>query len=98
MNHLSNNIGKLLLWGALPLGGAAGMFSACDDYFDLKPLNQIVLENYWEDKQDVEGVVFSCYSGMQSQNFMERLFLWGEARSENGRCRRRTWRCSRSWP
>ena len=83
MNHLSNNIGKLLLWGALPLGGAAGMFSACDDYFDLKPLNQIVLENYWEDKQDVEGVVFSCYSGMQSQNFMERLFLWGEARSEN---------------
>ena len=83
MNRLSNNIGKLLLWGALPLGGAASMFSACDDYFDLKPLNQIVLENYWEDKNDVEGAVNSCYSGMLSRDFLLRYFLWGESRSDN---------------
>ena len=83
MNNISKNIGKWLLGAALPVGASAVAFSACDDFLDQKPMGEIVFENYWEDKSDVESVVNSCYSGMLDENFMKRLFIWGELRSDN---------------
>ena len=40
--------------------GLAGVaVTSCD--LDLLPLNEVVLENYWTEKADVESVVNACY-------------------------------------
>lgn len=50
---------------------------------DLMPLNEVVLENYWTDKNDVESVLNQCYSSMTSSDWMEHALIWGEIRSDN---------------
>lgn len=61
---------------------AAGMsVSSCD--IDLLPLNEVVYENFWTNKEDVESVVTSCYSSFLSPDYMTRLITWGELRSDN---------------
>ena len=55
--------------------------ASCD--LDLLPLNDVVLENFWTNKQDVQSVVNSCYLGMQSDGYLEKVILWGEGRSDN---------------
>ena len=47
------------------------------------PLNEIVLENFWETEEEVNSVVMSCYSRMAQGDFLTRLILWGELRSDN---------------
>ncbi len=83
MKNITSKIGKLILCTALPLSTAQGFLTSCSDYLYIKPLNEIVEENYWDRKEDVESVLYGCYSGMQEADFMKRVFLWGEARSEN---------------
>ena len=55
--------------------------TSCD--LDLLPLNEVVLENFWTDKSDVESVLNSCYTGMCESDWMTRAIVWGEIRSEN---------------
>lgn len=55
--------------------------SSCS--MDMLPLNDVVLENYWKDKSDVESVVASCYSAMQEKQFIASSIVWGETRSDN---------------
>ena len=59
------------------------MFSSCDDFLEVKPLDQIVLGNFWNEESDVENVMAGCYLAMQSQDWIDRAIIWGEARSEN---------------
>ena len=56
-------------------------FTSCD--IDLLPLNEVVYENFWTNKDDVESVVASCYVGMMSDDYIGRLLVWGENRSDN---------------
>lgn len=58
-------------------------FAGCSDFLSLKPLNEIVLENYWTEKADVEDVVMSCYEGLESSDCITRMSVWGEMRSDN---------------
>ena len=78
MSNIYNKIGQatLLVTATLSLG-------SCDDFLDLEPLNEIVLDNYWKDKSDVESVVYGCYSAMEATDFMNRLFIWGDVRSDD---------------
>lgn len=55
--------------------------SSCS--LDLLPLNEVVLENYWTNKDDVESVVNSCYAGMQENGYVSKMIEWGEVRSDN---------------
>lgn len=55
--------------------------SSCS--LDMLPLNDVVLENYWTDKSDVESVVASCYSAMQESGYISNTIVWGEDRSDN---------------
>lgn len=55
--------------------------TSCD--VELMPLNEVVLENYWTDKSDVESVLNSCYTAMQSGSWITRAVVWGEVRSDN---------------
>lgn len=62
---------------------SVGVLSSCEDFLNTVPLNEIVLENFWENEEEVNSVVMSCYSGMAQGDFLTRLMLWGELRSDN---------------
>lgn len=57
--------------------------SSCSDFLEIEPQNEIILEKFWNEKADVDGIIFGCYSGMQSDNMLMRMIVWGEFRSEN---------------
>lgn len=59
------------------------LYISCSDFLEVEPLNEIVLENFWNEKADVDGIIAGCYSGMQSDAMVRRMIIWGEARSEN---------------
>lgn len=73
-----NNIFKYFAIALLGLSAAS-----CDDFFELKPQNEMVLEEFWQTESDVLSVVGSCYRSMQEPGFMQRLIVWGEFRSDN---------------
>ena len=70
------------LMGLLGLVGLMG-YSSCSDFLEIEPLNEITLEKFWTEKADVEGIIAGCYSGLQDQNIIRRMIVWGECRSEN---------------
>ncbi|MBR1484982.1 MAG: RagB/SusD family nutrient uptake outer membrane protein [Prevotella sp.] len=57
--------------------------ASCSDFLEIKSRSEIVLEDFWNEKADVDNIVAGCYSRMQSDDVMRRLIIWGEARSEN---------------
>ena len=66
-------------------GGLAAItgMSSCSDFLVVEPQNEIILEKFWNEKADVDGIIAGCYSGMQSDNILMRMMIWGEFRSEN---------------
>lgn len=58
-------------------------FTSCSDFLDIKPQSEIILEDFWNEKADVDNVVAGCYSALQSDGVRKRMMIWGEARSEN---------------
>ena len=71
--------------GSVCCGMAAtlGLLTSCSDFLEIEPLSEIVLENFWNEKADVDGIIAGCYSGMQADGLVRRMIIWGEARSEN---------------
>lgn len=59
------------------------VFSSCSDFLEIEPKEIIVLDKYWDQEADVEGIVAGCYSSMQSSAVIERMMVWGEFRSDN---------------
>ena len=57
--------------------------TSCSDFLEIEPLNEIVLENFWNEKADVNDIIAGCYSGLQADGLISRLIIWGEARSED---------------
>lgn len=76
MKNIKNNI-KFIAAAAL----VGATVSGCS--LDMLPLNDVVLENYWTNKDDVESVVTSCYRGMQENGYVSDMIVWGETRSDN---------------
>ena len=66
---------------ALLLGIAVWTLSACQDWLTVYPTNQVVEENFWEDKNDLEGVRYAAYQQMCST--LSSLVLWGDLRSDS---------------
>jgi hypothetical protein len=56
---------------------------SCDDFLDLTPMNEVVKENFWTEKADVESSFYGCYSALESDDCLKRMFVWGEVRSDN---------------
>ncbi|MBQ0022625.1 MAG: RagB/SusD family nutrient uptake outer membrane protein [Prevotellaceae bacterium] len=67
----------------LAICASAGFLSSCDDFLTIKPLNEIVLENYWTEEKDVNSVLNSCYAQLESADCIQRMVVWGELRSDN---------------
>ncbi len=57
--------------------------SSCSDFLEIEPLNDIVLEKFWNEESDVENIVAGCYSALQTQVIVDRMMAWGEFRSDN---------------
>lgn len=80
MNKMKN------IWINSALLAVAGMSAAsCSDFLDIYPLTMVYEDNFWDEKNDVEQVVTGCYTRMQDDDFVRRLFIWGESRSDNTR-------------
>ena len=57
--------------------------TSCGDFLSIEPQNDIVLENYWTQEADVNSVLNSCYAQLESTDCINRMVVWGEARSDN---------------
>lgn len=57
--------------------------TSCEDWLDLRPENEILLEDFWKSKTDVEQVLASCYKSFTARASIERMIVWGELRSDN---------------
>ena len=58
-------------------------FSSCSDFLEIKPQTEIVLEDFWNEKADVDNIVMGCYSALQDGDVRKRMIIWGEGRSDN---------------
>jgi starch-binding outer membrane protein, SusD/RagB family len=57
--------------------------TGCSDWLNLKPESEIILDDYWQSKSDVESVIASCYRGLTEDAVVSRMMVWGELRSDN---------------
>ena len=73
---LKKNIIKATLLLTVLISGA------CESYLDLKPVNGIVREDFWQTKEQVQSAVIGMYASMLNPDYAEKLFLWGEIRAD----------------
>ena len=74
---------RFTVYSLLPLAGGGWMGVSCSDFLEIKPQSEIILEDFWNEKADVDNVVMGCYSALQGDGVRRRMMIWGEARSEN---------------
>ena len=68
--------------GFMGLMGMMGV-TGCSDFLEIKPQNEIILEDFWNEKADVDAIIAGCYSGLQEEGVNKRMMVWGEFRSDN---------------
>lgn len=67
----------------LVLGSMVAMTCSCEDFLTISPTDKIILKDFWKTKGDVNNVVAESYRLMTTSAFLNRLFVWGELRSDN---------------
>lgn len=55
--------------------------SSCTDWLTIYPQDRVVEENFWEDKNDLEGVRYGAYR--QMANTVSKFAIWGDLRSDS---------------
>ena len=55
-------------------------FSACDDWLELEPEDELVQEEYWQTREDVQAVLMSAYQQFALMD--DQLFIFGELRAD----------------
>ena len=53
--------------------------TSCSDWLEVLPQTQIVEENFWEDKNDLDGVRYAVYKNMSQQ--VSNMIVWGDLRA-----------------
>ena len=81
INNIKKTCGMVGCGIAAVLAGMS--VTGCADFLEIKPQSEIILEDFWNEKADVDNIVAGCYSKLQSDNVINRMIIWGEARSEN---------------
>ena len=74
---------KKAIYSLVLAAGIAGGFSSCGDFLEIKPQNEVLFEDFWNEKADVYSVVTGCYAGLQDNDVVSRMMIWGEFRSDN---------------
>ncbi len=57
--------------------------SSCEDYLTITPTDRTVEEDYWKDRNDLEGTLTACYVRLMGGDIMRKYIQWGEMRSDN---------------
>jgi starch-binding outer membrane protein, SusD/RagB family len=60
-----------------------GGLSACEDFLNIKPQGQVVLDDFWKNESDVDAVISTCYRELLSSTNVSKFIVWGELRSDN---------------
>lgn len=68
---------------AMLVAGAGLTTVSCADFLDIKPLDTVTDDNYWDERNDVEQMITGLYTRMQEYDFLSRVLVWGELRSDN---------------
>ena len=63
------------------LGLLAVTLSSCEDWLTVYPQDRVVEENFWEDKNDLEGVRYGAYKQMCTT--VNKMAVWGDLRSDS---------------
>lgn len=74
---------KKTIYSLVLAAGMAGGFSSCADFLEIKPQNEVLFEDFWNEKADVDAIVAGCYAGLQDDAVVSRMLIWGEFRSDN---------------
>ena len=69
------------IYNVICLAGFLACSSSCTDWLTIYPQNRVVEENFWEDKNDLEGVRYGAYRQMAST--ISKFALWGDLRSDS---------------
>lgn len=57
--------------------------TGCTDFLTIYPTDKVVLEDFWKNKADVNGMVANSYKNLVSDAFVKRVFVYGELRSDD---------------
>ena len=63
--------------------GTLCLTTSCEDWFSTPPESEMVREDFWKKKSDVEGALGACYRTLADQAVIKRLLVWGELRGDN---------------
>ena len=74
---------KKIIYSLLLATGMMGGLSSCGDFLEIEPQNEVLFENFWNEKADVDAMVAGCYARMQDDDVLTRMLIWGEFRSDN---------------
>jgi hypothetical protein len=55
----------------------------CQDWLNIKPESEVVLEDFWQNESQVNQALAACYRSLTEQNVMSRMLVWGELRSDD---------------
>ena len=56
--------------------------TSCEDFLDLKPKDNLIKEEFWQNKEQVNTAIAACYASMNETGFMDKIIMWGELRAE----------------
>ncbi len=57
--------------------------TGCNDWLDIRPDSETVLEDFWTNETEVKEVLAACYTALASAGSMEEIIVWSEMRSDN---------------
>ncbi|MBO5665790.1 MAG: RagB/SusD family nutrient uptake outer membrane protein [Bacteroidaceae bacterium] len=80
MKILSNIYKKTVLATAVAFGA---LMSSCTDYLTIIPADVVVEENFWQTKDQVNGMLATSYLKLLSNDAVTKAIVWGEMRSDN---------------
>ena len=56
--------------------------ASCSDFLDLQPKDDLIQQEFWNNKEQVSSAVAGCYASMNQSGFTDRVLKWGELRAE----------------
>ena len=80
MKIVSKIYRKTVLAAAVAFGV---LTSSCTDYLTIIPADVVVEENFWQTKDQINGMLATSYLKLLSSDAVSKAIVWGEMRSDN---------------
>ena len=61
----------------------ATLMTSCTDFLTIIPPDKIVHEQFWQTKDDVNGMLATSYLKLASTDAISKAIVWGELRADN---------------